>query len=147
VEDNKMGNLDVGSSGKDTTVLVVDDEQHTTLMIHRLLAQAGYRPVATTNLFQASRLVASQSPDLVLLDISLPGTNGFELFREIREHSKAPIIFFTASDREEDIKQAEELGAADYITKPFHPPNCWLAWTPRSGSKGTAFERSGWVRW
>ncbi len=116
-----MQDKNAGSSGKDPTVLIVDDEQYATLMIQRLLAQAGYRPVATTNPFQATRLVASESPDLVLLDIGLPGTSGFELFREIREHSTAPIIFFTASDREEDIKQAEELGAADYITKPYSP--------------------------
>jgi DNA-binding response OmpR family regulator len=116
-----MEDIDVGSSGKDTTVLVVDNEQRATLIIQHLLAQAGYRPVATTNPFQVTRLVASESPDLVLLDISLPGANGFELFREIREHSKAPIIFFTASDREEDIKQAAELGAVDYITKPYSP--------------------------
>jgi DNA-binding response OmpR family regulator len=122
VEDNKIQDKNAGSSGKDPTVLIVDDEQHATLMIQRLLARAGYRPVATTNPFQASRLVASESPDLVLLDIGLPGTSGFELFREIREHSTAPIIFFTASDCEEDIKQAEELGAADDITKPYSPP-------------------------
>src|ERR671914_3069066 len=113
----KMQDIDVGSSGKDTTVLIVDDEQHTTLIVQRLLALAGYRLVTTTNPFQVTRLVESESPDLVLLDINFPGTNGFDLFREIREHSKAPIIFLTASDREEDIRQASELGAADYITK------------------------------
>jgi two-component system, OmpR family, response regulator BaeR len=116
-----MQDIDVGNSGKDKTVLVVDNQQRAILIIQRLLAQAGYRPVATTSPLQVIQLVASESPDLVLLDISLPGTNGFELFREIREHSKAPIIFFTASDREEDIKQAAKLGAADYITKPYSP--------------------------
>jgi two-component system KDP operon response regulator KdpE len=116
-----MQDIQANNSGNRTTVLVVDDERHTILIMQRLLAQAGYRPVTTTNPFQARQLVTSELPDLVLLDVGLPGTSGFALFREIRERSKAPIIFFTASDREEDLKQAAELGAADYITKPCSP--------------------------
>jgi DNA-binding response OmpR family regulator len=111
-----------GNSRKPATVLVVDDEQYTVLIVRRLLAQAGHRPVTTTNPFQVAQLVESELPDLVLLDIRLPGASGFDLFREIRERSRAPIIFFTASDCEEHIKQASELGAADYIIKPYSPP-------------------------
>jgi len=117
----KMQDIDVSNSGNRATVLVVDDERRTILIVQRLLAQAGYRPVTTGDPLQVAQLVASELPDLVLLDIGLPGTNGFALFREIRERSEVPIVFFTASDREEDIKQAAELGAADYITKPYSP--------------------------
>jgi DNA-binding response OmpR family regulator len=117
-----MQDVATGNPKKRPTVLVVDDEQHAVRIVQRLLGQAGYRTVATTSPFRVAQLVESELPDLVLLDIGFPGANGFDLFREIRELSRAPIIFFTASDREEDIRQASELGAADYITKPYSPP-------------------------
>jgi PAS domain S-box-containing protein len=119
--DNKTQDIAAGSYGKVATILVVDDEQHATLIVQRLLAQAGYRTMTTGQPFQVAQLVESELPDLVLLDIRLPGASGFDLFREIREHSQAPIIFLSASDCEEDVKQALELGAADYITKPYSP--------------------------
>jgi signal transduction histidine kinase/CheY-like chemotaxis protein len=118
-DDNKVQDVDADSPGEGATILVVDDEQHAILIVKRLLSEAGYRPVTTTNPFEIAKLIKSESPDLVLLDIRFPQASGFELFRAIRQCSTAPIIFLTASDQEDDTKQASALGAADYITKPY----------------------------
>jgi DNA-binding response OmpR family regulator len=116
-----MQDIDTDNSRQRATVLVADDEHHAIVIVRHLLAQAGYRPVTTVNPYQVTQLVESESPDLVLLDIGFPEASGFDVFRGIRQCSEVPIIFFTASDREEDVRRASELGAADYITKPYSP--------------------------
>jgi PAS domain S-box-containing protein len=102
-------------------VLAVDDEAHVLRYLQHTLEEAGYEPVVTSDPSQVTKLLETSEPDLVLLDLRLPGTSGFEVLERIRELSEAPVIFLTASDREDDAVKALRMGADDYITKPFSP--------------------------
>jgi PAS domain S-box-containing protein len=104
-----------------TRVLAVDDEPHILRYLQRSLSDAGYQAIVTGDPSRVTRLVELEEPDLVVLDLRLPGTSGFDLLQRIRELSPVPVIFLTASDREEDAVQALRMGADDYITKPFSP--------------------------
>jgi PAS domain S-box-containing protein len=107
--------------GEKTRVLAVDDEPQILRFLRRSLEEAGYQPTVTGDPSEVTRLVELEEPDLVLLDLMLPGTTGFELMARLREFSGVPVIFLTASDREEDAVRALREGADDYITKPFSP--------------------------
>jgi DNA-binding response OmpR family regulator/signal transduction histidine kinase len=111
----------VRRAGEKTRVLAVDDEPQVLRYLQRSLDEAGYQPIVTGEPSEVAKLVELEEPDLVLLDLRLPGTSGFELLRRIREFSGVPVIFLTASDREEDAVRALKMGADDYITKPFSP--------------------------
>ncbi|MFQ5872266.1 MAG: PAS domain S-box protein [Dehalococcoidia bacterium] len=102
-------------------VLSVDDDPPTLRYLKRCLDDGGYQAIVTGEPSQVTRLVEMEEPDLVLLDLMLPGTSGFELFQRIREFSEVPVIFLTAVDRDEDAVRALKMGADDYITKPFSP--------------------------
>jgi PAS domain S-box-containing protein len=104
-----------------TRVLAVDDEPQILRYLRRCLDDAGYQPIVTADPCEVAKLVELEEPDLVLLDLMLPGTSGFELLKNIREFSGVPVIFLTASDKEEDAVRALKSGADDYITKPFSP--------------------------
>jgi PAS domain S-box-containing protein len=104
-----------------TRVLAVDDEPQILRFLRRSLDEAGYQPIVTADSCEVAKLVELEEPDLVLLDLKLPGTSGFELLERIREFSGVPVIFLTGSDREEDAVRALREGADDYITKPFSP--------------------------
>jgi PAS domain S-box-containing protein len=107
--------------GERTRVLAVDDEPQILRFLRRSLDEAGYQPIVTADPCEVAKLVELEEPDLVLLDLKLPGTSGFELLERIREFSGVPVIFLTGSDREEDAVRALREGADDYITKPFSP--------------------------
>jgi len=111
----------VGRPGERTRVLAVDDEPQVLRYLQRSLDEAGFQPIVTGDPSQVARLVELEEPDLMLLDLRLPGTSGFDLLQRIREFSGVPVIFLTASDREEDAVRALRMGADDYITKPFSP--------------------------
>ena len=104
-----------------TRVLAVDDEPHIQRYLQRALSEAGYQATVTGDPSETVKLVELEEPDLVVLDLRLPGTSGFEVLQRIRELSQVPVIFLTASDSEEDAVQALKAGADDYITKPFSP--------------------------
>jgi two-component system KDP operon response regulator KdpE len=102
-------------------ILAVDDEPHIQRYLQRALSEAGYQATVTGDPSETVKLVELEEPDLVVLDLRLPGTSGFDLLQRIRELSQVPVIFLTASDSEEDAVQALKAGADDYITKPFSP--------------------------
>ena len=100
-------------------VLVVDDEPNDLRYVRDALAQAGYAPVVTGDPEEAVRLMEEEKPDLALLDLMLPGVDGIELMRDILNVADVPVIFLSAYGREEVIARAFELGAVDYVVKPF----------------------------
>jgi two-component system, OmpR family, response regulator ResD len=104
-----------------TTVLVVDDEHTIREVVVRYLEREGYRTLEAADGNRARELLVGDTPDLVVLDLMLPGTDGLELCRWIRSHSQLPVIMLTARGEESDRIVGLELGADDYVTKPFSP--------------------------
>jgi two-component system, OmpR family, KDP operon response regulator KdpE len=108
-----------GFSGK--TVLVVDDESRMVEFIAMNLELEGFRVVRAANGSEALEKTTKEHPDLVLLDIMMPEMDGFETLQGLRETSSVPVIFLTAKSEEVDRIKGLDLGADDYITKPFSP--------------------------
>ena len=104
-----------------TRILAVDDDPQTLRYVRDALTKAGYTPVVTGDPEEVSRLMAEEEPRLVLLDLMLPGSDGMELMKEIREVSDVPVIFLSVNGQEEIIARAFENGADDYVVKPFSP--------------------------
>jgi DNA-binding response OmpR family regulator len=102
-------------------VLVVDDEPMVRDVLTRYLQQAGFHVRAVEDGQQALDQFAAQSPDIVLLDLMLPRIDGLEVFRRMRQAAGTPIIMLTARGEETDRVVGLEVGADDYITKPFSP--------------------------
>jgi DNA-binding response OmpR family regulator len=102
-------------------VLVVDDEEHILELARLYLSREGYQVDSVADGAQALARFAQAKPDLVVLDIMLPGVDGLTICREIRKQSQVPIIMLTARDEVTDKVVGLELGADDYLTKPFHP--------------------------
>ena len=100
-------------------VLVVDDEETMVRSLSTLLRQEGYEVVAATDGQQALATARAERPDLILLDVMLPGVDGLEVCRQIRVWSTVPIIMLTAKTAEVDKVVGLEVGADDYVTKPF----------------------------
>ena len=103
------------------TVLVVDDEPIVREVVVRYLAREGHRTIEAADGDSARGAIESAGPDLVVLDLMLPGTDGLELCRWIRARSELPVIMLTARGEEADRIVGLELGADDYVTKPFSP--------------------------
>jgi DNA-binding response OmpR family regulator len=103
------------------TVLVVDDEPIVRDVVVRYLERDGYRTVTASDGDAARALIEGREPSLVVLDVMLPGTDGLALCRWIRERSALPVILLTARGEEADRIVGLELGADDYVTKPFSP--------------------------
>jgi DNA-binding response OmpR family regulator len=104
-----------------TQVLVVDDETTIREIVVRYLERDGFATLEAADGDRARELVERESPDLVVLDLMLPGTDGLELCRWIRSRSSLPVIMLTARGEESDRIVGLELGADDYVTKPFSP--------------------------
>jgi len=102
-------------------ILVVDDEPRMIKFIRMNLELEGYRVSGATDGFEALEKVRRELPDLVLLDVMMPGMDGFETLERIREFSNVPVIMLTVRADEEDKVRGLELGADDYVTKPFSP--------------------------
>ena len=106
---------------EETRILVVDDDPQTLRYVRDALAAAGYSPLVTGDPREVSHLVKKKRPQLVLLDLMLPGTDGIELMESIPELADLPVIFISGYGRDETITRALEIGAADYVVKPFSP--------------------------
>jgi two-component system KDP operon response regulator KdpE len=102
-------------------ILVVDDEPRMRRFMRMNLDLEGYRVIEANNGMEAIDRVREDLPDLVLLDVMMPEMDGFEALRLIRETSSVPIIMLTVKSDEEDRVRGLELGADDYVTKPFSP--------------------------
>ena len=100
-------------------ILAVDDEPQMLWLLRNILSGQGFKLIGTGNPDEMMRLLETDRPHLVLLDLMLPGTSGFELMDRIREVSDVPIIFVSADDQQENVVKALTMGADDYIVKPF----------------------------
>ena len=103
------------------TILVVDDEEPIAEILEYTLRKAGYETEAAYDGEKALSLFKTLQPDLILLDIMLPGRNGIEVCEQIRQESAIPVLMLTAKDAEDDVVEGLNAGADDYITKPFSP--------------------------
>ncbi len=106
-------------------ILVVDDEPHIVTLVTVALQRAGYAAVSAKDGLEALEKVRTEHPALVLLDVMLPGLDGFEVCERIRKYETTPIIMITAKSAEMEKVWGLEVGADDYITKPFSPANWW----------------------
>ncbi len=104
---------------RDKLVLVVDDEEHMIKFMQMNLELEGCRVVSAARGQKALDLARENMPDVVLLDIMMPGMDGYETLRRLREFSQVPVLILTAKDAEDDRIRGLELGADDYIGKPF----------------------------
>lgn len=103
------------------TILVVDDELKITRLLRDYLQQAGFRVVTATDGMAALAVARSERPDMIVLDLGLPGLDGLDVTRTLRKTSDVPIIMLTARAEESDRIVGLELGADDYLVKPFSP--------------------------
>lgn len=103
------------------TVLVVDDDPHIRDLLRLYVTRDGHRVVFATDGAQAIAVANQHTPDLVLLDIMLPGIDGLEVCRQLRETSDVPIMLLTARSGDSDKVVGLDLGADDYVVKPFSP--------------------------
>ena len=102
-------------------ILLVDDDPDLLAVTGFALQQAGFLVVKAVDGTSALDLFEREQPDLAVLDINLPGLSGFELARRVRAKGNVPIMMLTVRNEEEDLVRALELGADDYLTKPFSP--------------------------
>ncbi len=104
-----------------TQIVIVEDEPSINEVVSLYMKRAGYSVVSFTDGQAALNALTRQMPDLVILDVMLPGMDGFALTRRLRDHSDVPIILLTSRREETDRIAGLELGADDYVVKPFSP--------------------------
>ncbi|HEY4941446.1 MAG TPA: response regulator [Rhizomicrobium sp.] len=109
------------SSMEDPHLLVVDDDERLRSLLQRYLTSNGYRVTAAADAAGARALMKSFAFDLLVLDVMMPGESGFELTKAVRSQSQVPILILTARGEAQDRIQGLELGADDYLPKPFEP--------------------------
>jgi two-component system alkaline phosphatase synthesis response regulator PhoP len=102
-------------------VLVVDDDVKTVELVKLYLKRDGYKVLTAYDGIEGLRLARESHPDLIVLDLMLPGIDGLEVCRKLREESDVPVIMLTARTTESDRLAGLDLGADDYVTKPFSP--------------------------
>ena len=108
-------------SSIDMKILVADEDAHLLDLVAYALGQGGYLVVKATDGRRALETFDAEGPDLVILELDMSGRSGFDLCADIRERSTVPVMMLTARSDEQDLVRALELGADDYLTKPFSP--------------------------
>ena len=103
------------------TILIIDDDEKLNRLLSQFLAEFGYSVITATHPDTGLKKLSRQDPDLIILDIMLPGMNGFEVCKRIRQTHEVPIIMLTARGEVTDKVVGLELGADDYVPKPFEP--------------------------
>lgn len=103
------------------TILIAEDDMDIVELLSLYLSGEGYRILSAVDGQQALTLMETQKVDLAILDIMMPGMNGYDLLREIRKHWNLPVLILSAKDLDTDKILGLNLGADAYITKPFHP--------------------------
>ncbi len=144
--DTEIG--DGGLAGRDghpaddheVSILVVDDDPHTLRYVRETLSGTGYSVTVTGDVAEALAVVETQPPDLVILDLVLPGADGIELMRNMKAVYDVPVIFLSAYGREQVIVKAFEAGAADYVVKPFSPTELVARLRAELGRAGRSFQ-------
>jgi two-component system KDP operon response regulator KdpE len=111
----------VDETYRNKLILVVDDEERMSRFIRLNLEHDGFQVLEANRGMQAINLIRERMPDLVLLDVMMPDLDGFEVLQLIRESYQLPVIMLTAKGEEDDKVRGLELGADDYVTKPFSP--------------------------
>ena len=105
----------------EVTALVIEDDKEVSQLIRLYLAQAGYRVMTAEDGLSGLLMALEDSPDIVLLDLNLPDMDGIEVCQNVRKQSEVPIIMVTARVEEDDRLTGLDLGADDYVSKPFSP--------------------------
>ena len=104
-----------------STVLILEDDSHTVEVVQLYLRQDGHNVLAAADGITGLSLARGAQPDLIVLDLMLPGMDGLEICRTLRQESDVPIVMLTARADEEDRLAGLDIGADDYVTKPFSP--------------------------
>ena len=111
----------------DKSILIVDDEKDLLIMTKSIFERAGYTNIVTAaSAKDALKILSTKMPDMIILDVMMPEMDGFELLQEIRATSKVPVLMLTARGEAEDCFSGFELGADDYLIKPFLPKELLL---------------------
>ena len=118
--DRPAGHSRPGEAGP-ASILVIEDDPQTLRQVRDILVKAGYSVIIATGPDDALHQMEAEKPQLALLDLALPGVEGFELMQDILDIADVPVICLAAPGRDPDIERALELGAADYMVKPFSP--------------------------
>jgi DNA-binding response OmpR family regulator len=115
------GNGTGGDSRPHARILVADDDRNIADLVRMYLAKSGYETVVARDGDETQRLLREQQFDLCILDIMMPGPDGLQIIRQLRRRSELPVIFVTARSSDIDKVAGLQLGADDYVTKPFNP--------------------------
>jgi CheY-like chemotaxis protein len=131
-----------------TLVLVIDDDKDNRNLIERFLTGAGYQVLSADSGASALKLLNEATPDLILLDVMMPGMDGYQVCAKLQgdpKHSLIPVIFLTALSEKQDRARGFSLGAVDYVTKPIHKPVLLakVAEQLRTGERWKALSASG----
>jgi DNA-binding response OmpR family regulator len=119
--DKIVDSYEKGVSLQSKKILIVDDEKKIVDIVKAYLEKEGFQVLAAYDGNSVATILRTKSPDLIVLDLMLPGISGWDVCREVRKTSEIPIIMLTARDEAADKIVGLELGADDYVTKPFNP--------------------------